>query len=212
MTTARPQRRNANRHSPRGMAQLERSIQSDGWIGAITIAADGETFDGSARLEVGASTGFDDALVVESDGTKPVIVKRTDIPSADDPRAVRLGIAANRVAQVNLDWDTDVLESLLADGVDLSPFWQEWELGALLGTGNANDPNAEWVGMPEFEQGDREAAYRVVVNFASERDVTQFEQLIGQTVPHATRTAGSIWFPKVEDERLRDYGYIADES
>ncbi len=45
------------------MAQLEKSIQSDGWIGAITIAADGETFDGSARIEVGASTGFDDALV-----------------------------------------------------------------------------------------------------------------------------------------------------
>lgn len=44
----RPQRRNANRHTERGMAALEQSIDQDGWIGAITVAADGETFGGSA--------------------------------------------------------------------------------------------------------------------------------------------------------------------
>ena len=32
---------------PRGLSALEQSIQADGWIGAITVAADGETFDGS---------------------------------------------------------------------------------------------------------------------------------------------------------------------
>lgn len=50
----RPQRKNANRHTPRGMGLLEGSIEQDGWIGAITTAADGETFDGSARVEVTA--------------------------------------------------------------------------------------------------------------------------------------------------------------
>ena len=47
----RPQRKNANRHTQRGMQALERSLDQDGWIGAITVAADGETFDGSARVE-----------------------------------------------------------------------------------------------------------------------------------------------------------------
>src|SRR5687768_15044517 len=108
----RPQRRNANRHSQRGMGQLESSVQSDGWIGAITVAADGETFDGSARVEVAGSAGFDDPIIVESDGSRPIIHVRTDIPTADDPRAARLGIAANRVAQLNLDWDPDVLSDL----------------------------------------------------------------------------------------------------
>lgn len=128
----KPQRRNANRHSQRGMGQLEQSVQTDGWIGAITVAADGETFDGSARIEVAAATGFDNPLVVETDGTRPVVLKRVDIPTADDPRAIRLGIAANRVAEVNLTWDTEVLTELAADGIDLAEFWTKDELAGLI--------------------------------------------------------------------------------
>jgi hypothetical protein len=127
----KPQRRNANKHTPRGMGALEKSIQEDGWIGAITVAADGETFDGSARIEVGAAAGFEDVIVVESDGSKPVVVKRVDIPTTDDPRAVRLGVAANRVAQIDLDWDVSVLASL-AEETDLSGLFRDEELAELL--------------------------------------------------------------------------------
>lgn len=126
-----PQRRNANKHTARGLGALEQSIQQDGWIGAITVAADGETFDGSARIEVGTATGFDDVIVVESDGSRPVVVKRVDIPSTDDPRAVRLGLAANRVAQLDLDWDASLLAELAAD-MDLSQLFREEEMAALL--------------------------------------------------------------------------------
>lgn len=127
----KPQRRNANKHSQRGMGQLEKSVQSDGWIGAITVAADGETFDGSARIEVAAVAGFNDAIVVRSDGSRPIVHIREDIPTADDPRAVRLGIAANRIAEVNLAWDAEVLASIGAD-IDLSTFWDRDEIAALL--------------------------------------------------------------------------------
>lgn len=128
LTDFRPQRKNANRHAARGMAALERSIQQDGWIGAITVAADGETFDGSARVETGASAGFDgiEPIVVRSRGDRPIIHIREDIPTADDPRARRLGVAANRVAELNLDWDV----SALAD-VDLDGLFTRGELGEL---------------------------------------------------------------------------------
>jgi DNA modification methylase len=129
----RPQARNANRHTQRGMGMLETSMQADGWIGAITVAADGETFDGSARVEKSA-TIFPDAepIVIETDGTRPVIVKRTDIASATDERAVRLGIAANRVASVNLDWEPDVLAAIVDEqGIDLSGMFTDLEFDAL---------------------------------------------------------------------------------
>lgn len=113
------------------MAALEHSIQTDGWIGAITVAADGETFDGSARIETAAATGFDNPLVVETDGSRPVVLKRVDIPTADDPRAVRLGLAANRIAQTNLEWDTSVLAEL-GESIDLSQMWTRDELADLL--------------------------------------------------------------------------------
>lgn len=129
----RTQRANANRHTPRGMKALEESIQKDGWIGAVTVAADGETFDGSARLEVSAATGFEDVIIVDTDGTRPVVLRRTDIPTATDPRAVRLGLAANRVSQLNLDWDTDVLAQLSeSDNQAFDGLWSDREITALL--------------------------------------------------------------------------------
>lgn len=137
MTTARTQRRNLNRHTERGMAQLDRSVQADGWIGAITVAADGESFDGSARIEV-AKDALDDAIVVRSDGRRPIVHIREDIPTADDPRAVRLGIAANRVAELNLEWDDELLASLAGE-MDLSGLWDADEMAAL---------------MPELTSGD----------------------------------------------------------
>lgn len=124
----RPQRRNANRHTQRGMGMLEGSIERDGIIGAITTAADDEIFDGSARGETLPVIGFDltdvsqvvkaepgRVLVIESDGSSPLVHRRTDIPTADDPRAKRLGVAANRVAELNLSWEPGVLAEMRDD-------------------------------------------------------------------------------------------------
>lgn len=121
-----PQKQNANRHTPRGMGMLDGSIGQDGWIGAVTVATNGETFDGSARVEIGAPQ-FPDAIVVHTDGSKPLIHVRDDIPTAKDPRAKRLGLAANRIASVNLDFDPIVLEELSQE-LDLSSLWSknEW--------------------------------------------------------------------------------------
>lgn len=134
LDTIRPQRQNANRHTPRGMGALEDSIQKDGWIGAITVAADGEAFDGSARVEVGVTKGFEDAIVVRSKGDKPIVHIREDIPTADHPRAVRLGIAANRVAELNLGWDTDILADLRDNTDVLAGLFSDDELDTLLAT------------------------------------------------------------------------------
>lgn len=153
MTDIRPQKRNANRHTERGMHALERSIEQDGWIGAITVAADGETFDGSARVETTAANGMlDDAIVVETDGRKPIIVKRTDIPTATDPRAVRLGLAANRVAQLNLEWEPGVLAEL-AQEIDVGPLWtpDEWRASAM----QAPDDDVWGAALGVLPDGDR---------------------------------------------------------
>lgn len=114
-----PQRRNVNRHTKKGMEKLEVSINENGWIGAITAAADGEIFDGSARRETLEIAMRADPIVVESDGTRPIIVKRVDIPNADDPRAIRLGIAANKIAADNLSWDADEIAALNLENADL---------------------------------------------------------------------------------------------
>ncbi len=146
----RPQQNNANAHTPRGMGMLEGSIQRDGWIGAITVAADGETFDGSARVEVTAANGMlDDAIVVETDGTRPIVVKRTDIATADDPRAKRLSVAANRVAELNLAWEPGVLAEMRDDPeVALGALFTPAEMADLAQPAETSAPGA---GGDEFD-------------------------------------------------------------
>lgn len=106
MSNFTPQRKNANKHTLHGMRLLEKSVQQDGFIDAQTAAADGEIISGSARLELSAEKFPDvEPIVVHTDGKRPVIVIRDDIPNADDPRAKRLSIAANQIGAT--DWNPD---------------------------------------------------------------------------------------------------------
>jgi DNA modification methylase len=142
-----PQRRNANRHTQYGMARLEDSIRADGYLTPMTAAASGEVFDGSARLETVADLmGDTEPIVVESDGTRPIVHIRTDIPTADDPRAVRLALAANRVAELNLEWDAEVLAELADEGATEGLFTAE-DLAALA----VETETTEGAGGDEFD-------------------------------------------------------------
>jgi len=128
----RTQERNLNKHRPRGMGMLDNVIAKDGWQGAITTAANGETFAGSARLEVAQERFGDESepIVFDIDGTRPVILRRVDIPTADDPRAIRLGIADNRISEVNYDLDIDLLQET-AQIIDISDLYFDDELAKL---------------------------------------------------------------------------------
>jgi hypothetical protein len=110
----RPQVENANTHTEHGMRLLSQSMNRVGWFTAITTAADGEVIDGSARWEEAVDRFGDDAepIIIEHDGTRPVVCVRTDIESADEAKAKELALAANKVAESNLLWDTSVLDNM----------------------------------------------------------------------------------------------------
>jgi len=129
ISSFRRQSRNANKHTERGLKMLNQSIKDNGWIGGISVAADGQCFDGSARLDAIYDQFGEDVepIIVDADGTRPIIVRRTDIPNADDPKAKLLAVTANRVAQIDLDFDYDILRSL-EDEIDLSPYFDEDEI------------------------------------------------------------------------------------
>ena len=193
----RPQTRNANRHTQRGMGQLEASMRKYGYVTPMTAAADGEIIDGSARAETGATVFGDDVIVVHHDGTKPVIMVRDDIPSADTPEAREISIAANRIAQVNLDFDPEVLLGDLQAGVDLSGLWFEHELDAVLGAfadDGEIDPAQEWRGMPEFKHEDQtaEAAFTIRVYLKDADDLAALGRLLGKDLTGRK----FVWFSK----------------
>jgi hypothetical protein len=128
----RTQGKNLNKHRPRGMGQLSNIISKEGWQSAITVAANNETFSGSARLETAQELFGDESepIVFDIDGTRPVILRRVDIPTADDPRAIRLGIADNRINEVNYDLDIELLQET-AQIIDISDLYFDDELAKL---------------------------------------------------------------------------------
>jgi Fe2+ transport system protein FeoA len=148
---------NANRHTPTGMGLLEGAIGRDGWIGAITVAADGETFDGSARREVLETAGLDAPIVVETDGKRPVVVVRTDIANAGDPRAKRLAVEANQIASRNYDPDPAVLAALAEEDGAIRQLWGVEEWSALMEAMNAPEVGA---GGDEFDPTPEEGETR----------------------------------------------------
>lgn len=113
----KPQTRNANKGNQAGIRELDKSIRRDGYSAPMVAAADGEIFAGSKRLERAADVfGLDvEPIIVESDGTRPVIHVRRDIPNASDPRAVRLGVADNVIASTDWNPDGEFLALLAAE-------------------------------------------------------------------------------------------------
>lgn len=142
----KPQKRNANKHNPRGLKALDDSIQRDGFIGAITTAADGEVFAGSARLERSADIfGTEiEPVVIHATGDRPIIVVRDDIPTADDPRAKRLAVADNVVGKIDFEPDIDLLAELAGEDPAIADLLkQDADLSGLLAKGGAKEETAD---------------------------------------------------------------------
>jgi hypothetical protein len=121
---------NANRGTVRGLGMVERSLQQYGAGRSILATSDGVVIAGNKTLDRARELGIP-VREIESDGKTLFVVKRTDL-TYDDPRAKELAIADNRASETGLDWDADVLTALADDGVDLSQFWFEDELGVIL--------------------------------------------------------------------------------
>ncbi|MGI8403917.1 MAG: DNA modification methylase [Thermomicrobiales bacterium] len=122
--------KNARRHNPRNLGAIERSISTEGFGRSVLLANDGSIIAGNATIEAATAAGMEDVFIVESDGTRVIAIKRTDVEPGSE-RFHHLALADNRTAEL-ATWDPDVLTVLADDGIDLSQFWFEDELADVL--------------------------------------------------------------------------------
>ena len=113
---------NANAGTEFGASLLERSLRDDGAARSIVCDASENpvVIAGNKTLQAAINAGFKTAIVVESAGDEIVCVQRRDV-LIDSKRGRRLAVADNRINQVGLKFDNDVLIQL-NEVVDLGHF------------------------------------------------------------------------------------------
>lgn len=134
---------NTNRGTDRGREALAGSLREYGPGRAVLIDRQGRIIAGNKTVEQAKRLNIP-LRVVKTDGTHLIAVQRDDLDLRTDPRARALAIADNRVAEIDLEWDVDMLKQLQADGLDLAPFWTDAELAILFADPKAGltDENA----------------------------------------------------------------------
>ena len=120
--------KNFNKHTEYGMSLIEKSIRNNGAGRSILIDKNNRIIAGNGVTEIAGQIGLDDVQIVETDGTKIIAVKRTDI-DLDSKQGREMALADNATAAVDLEWDADAIADVSAEfdidvsgwGVDIEP-------------------------------------------------------------------------------------------
>ena len=131
----KPDPNNFNKHTDTGMSLLEKSVDEVGVIESITVSNDNQIISGNARHEVISRKLAKEPITIETDGTTPIIIKRTDIESGS-AEFTKAAILANTVSVKNIDLDLSKIEEYAVTemGIDVE------ELGVELVKEQASDP------------------------------------------------------------------------
>ena len=125
-----PDPNNANKGTERGNKVLEDSLQRYGLGRSILLDKHGTIIAGNKTAEVAGQVGIENVTIVETTGNEVVAVMRTDLDLSKDAEARELALADNRVGELSLDYDLDVLGEQLSR-LDMSAFWTNTEVERL---------------------------------------------------------------------------------
>ena len=202
LSLLKPHPRNAN-HGDFGA--IQESIGANGFYGTIVAnKRTGHILAGNHRYAVAKSSAME-----------TIPVSWVDVSQEEE---IRILVADNRTTRLGQD-DNAVLSEILAelaatdkgligtgfDGDDLDRLISDLTRGE----GTGIDPNAEWEGMPEFDNEDRRAFRTIKVHFANTDDVDDFARLIGQKI---TEKALYTWHPKVGNEDTSSLKYDDEQQ
>lgn len=106
--------KNFNKHTEFGMSLLEKSLRNNGAGRSILIDKNNRIIGGNGVVEVAGQIGLDDVQIVESDGTKIIAVKRTDI-DLDSKQGREMALTDNATASANLQWDATAIQEAMRE-------------------------------------------------------------------------------------------------
>ena len=107
-----PDANNYNKGTEFGSGLIAKSIQKNGLGRSLLLDKHGKVIAGNKTLEGTVAAGFndEDIIVVKTDGTKLVVVQRTDL-DLDTRKGKEMALADNATAKANLSWDYEALST-----------------------------------------------------------------------------------------------------
>lgn len=108
--------KNFNKGSEYGNHLINKSFAEFGAGRSILIDRNNKIIAGNKSVENYGALGNEDVLIIESDGTKLIAVKRTDI-DLDTPQGREMALADNQTALKNIVIDAEMVEAELSEAV-----------------------------------------------------------------------------------------------
>jgi hypothetical protein len=105
--------KNFNKGSEVGAEMIRKSFEKFGAGRSILLDKNNRIIAGNKSVEY---SGIEDVLIVESDGTQLIAVKRTDI-DLDSPQGREMALADNASAKANIVFDAELIEAELGEAV-----------------------------------------------------------------------------------------------
>lgn len=117
-----PDDKNFNKGTEFGEHLMDESLRKFGLGRSILIDKNNRIIAGNKTAEKAADIGFDNVIIVETNGNSLVAVKRTDI-DLDSAKGRELALADNATSKANLSFDTDLIMQE-AEKFDFDP--EDW--------------------------------------------------------------------------------------
>lgn len=155
----KPDPKNPRIHGSRNIGQIAYSLQTFGPARSIAIDENNVVLAGNGVVEAAQQIGveyvrvYDRASGVLSDppaeGEDYIFAVR--ISGLTEKEKRQYAVADNRTAEL-AEWDTEILEALAAEGVELTDWWFDDELDVLLGDPDEFDGGGEGDGENPYTQ------------------------------------------------------------
>ena len=158
-----PDNKNFNKGTEYGQHLIEESLRKFGAGRSILLDKNNRIISGNKTTENCANVGLDDVIIVETDGTKLVAVKRKDI-DLDSAKGREFALADNATGKANLAWDEELI-SAMAEKWDFEP--DDWGV----------DVSMQEEPEQEEPSGKKEISTRLIVECG---DVTKLSLLFSE--------------------------------
>ena len=127
ITDLEPDQFNANDGTERGLRLLDDSLASVGAGRSLLLDKKGRIIGGNKTAERAMDRGFEDVIVIHTQGDQLVAVMRDDLDLYEDDRGRLMAYYDNRVAEVDLRWNPGRLEED-RELVEASKLWSPVEV------------------------------------------------------------------------------------